>query len=247
MNDTGAKQRVLLAEGNRLIYPVRRDVLTQSGYRVEEVADGIGAVAAAAAQPYTLILMDPNLPKLDGLEATRRIRRLPRPRGEVPILGMSPAAGDKDRCLGAGMDGFLVKPLGRVALLEAVSLWGDASEDAAPPLLSRRTIAQLEEDVGPERLPDILRTFLTETNRRLRLLAARVEARDAGGVAEEAHALKGSTGTFGAMALRQTAFEIEQAGRIGDLERIGQLIPELDRLAGETCGLLRAEYPFLPP
>lgn len=256
MNETDANNRILLVEGSRLIYPVQRAMLTQVGYRVDEAADGLGALEAAA-QPYALILIDIYLPDLDGIETARRIRRLPHLRGQVPILAMSPVSGDEDRCLAAGMDGLLVKPLGRAALLEAVALWVEAAKDSArdtepwsgvvPPLLNRRTIGQLEEDVGTDLLPDILRSFLTDTKRRLGLLAARMKAGDAAGVANEAHSLKGSASTFGATALRRTAFEIEQAGRIGDLEQIGRLLPKLDRLAEETCGLLRAEYPFLSP
>jgi HPt (histidine-containing phosphotransfer) domain-containing protein len=126
--------------------------------------------------------------------------------------------------------------------------WGhEAPPGIAPPLLNRCTLRQLEEDVGPEHLPDILGTFLAETNRRLGQLAARVGAGDTQGAADEAHALKGSASTFGAMALRQTAFDMERAGRSGELERIVRLLPTLDRLAGETCELLCAEYPFIQP
>ena len=170
---------------------------------------------------------------------------------------MGSCARDRDLCLAAGMDGVIAMPMTQDQFREAVArclesrqdpAWGlDPQPGIAPPLLNRCTLRHLEEDVGPELLPDILRTFLIETDRRLGLLAARMGADNPGGVADEAHALKGSAGTFGAMSLRQTAFELEQAGRSGDLERIVQLVPELNRLAAETCVLLRAEYPFLAP
>jgi two-component system, sensor histidine kinase and response regulator len=263
LNDAAARYRILLAECATAAPPATADLLTRAGYAVDAVADGLAAVDLAGSHPYDLILidldLDPSPPGLDALETARRIRRLARPRGDVPILAIAGDrfAGLKDRCAAAGMDGCLARPIGLVALLEAVAHWVEASEDPAwgleprpgtvPPLLNRCTLTQLEEDVGTPLLPDILGTFLAESERRLGLLAARVAAGDAKGAADEAHALKGSAGTFGAMALRQAVFEMEQAGRAGDLGRVALLLPEIARLVGETCALLRAEYPFLAP
>jgi HPt (histidine-containing phosphotransfer) domain-containing protein len=199
------------------------------------------------------------MPGLDGVEATRRIRRLPQPAGDVPILAMtgSAIAQDKDRCYAAGMDGFLTKPIDRLELLEAVAHWVAAADDptwgltprpgTTAPLLNRRTLAQLEEDVGSDLMPEILTTFLREGERRLRLLQERVGAGDAAGAADQAHAIKGSAGTFGAMALRQAVHELEQVGRAGDAARVAALLPEVSRRMAATCDLLRADYPFLAP
>lgn len=257
MNRADAKHRILLVDADRTDGPAALAMLTRAGYAVDETTDGLCAVQAAAAQPYDLILMDLHPSGLDGLEATRRIRRLPHPRGDVPILALSPGSGaeDKDLCLAAGADGLLAQPVSQVGLLEAVAHWVESAEDpawglemrpgVAPPLINRCTLGQLEEDVGAELLPEILATFLVETERRLGLLAARAGAGDADGAAHEAHALKGGSGTFGAMALRQAAFEMEQAGRAGDRERIDLLLPGLQRLARETCALLRTLFPGL--
>ncbi len=257
MREADAKQRILLVEESCSSRVATRALLTLAGYAVDAVANGLAAMAAAGAQSYDLILMDLYLAGLDGLESARCIRRLPPPRGDATILIMSPIATDEHRCLAAGMDGFLPKPVTQVRLLATLAHWKAWSQDPAwgldprpriaPPLLSRRIIRQLEEDVGAELLPEILRTFLIETDRRMKRLVGRVDAGDARAVGDEAHTLKGSAGTFGALALCQTAFELEQAGRRGDLGRIGQLVPELNRLAGQTCNLLRDAYPFLAP
>jgi CheY-like chemotaxis protein/HPt (histidine-containing phosphotransfer) domain-containing protein len=234
-------------------------ILTQAGYAVDEAQDGLSAVQAAAARSYDLILMDLAMPELDGVEATRRIRRLPQPGAHVPILAMtgSAIAQDMDRCYAVGMDGFLTKPIDRLELLEAVAHWVAAANDPAwgleprpgvtAPLLNRRTLAQLEEDVGSELMPELLVTFIDEGARRLRLLEERVNAGDAAGAADQAHALKGSSGTFGAMALRQSVHDLEQLGRAGDAQRLAALMPEVHRRMAATCDLLRADYPFLAP
>lgn len=258
MTNVDAGQWILLAEDNRDERMLVREVLQRAGYAVDEAEDGAIALQAARARCYDLILMDLAMPGLDGVEATRQIRRLPQPHGDVPILAMTGTSitEDKDRCYAAGMDGFLAKPIERLALLEAVAHWAAVPADPAwgleprlgtsPPLLNRSALAQLEEDIGSELMPEILVTFVEETSRRLRLLEERVSAGDAAGAADQAHALKGSSGTFGAMALRQTIHEMEQAGRAGDLERLVALIPEALRRMAATCDLLRDDYPYLP-
>ncbi len=259
MNPSDARHRILLIEDSRTNRLLTAEVLTQADYAVDAVVDGPQAVAAAAERPYALILMDLTLPGLDGMEATRCIRRLPCPRGDVPILALTGtvAVTDRDRCFAAGMDGFLTKKSDPMALLEAVAHWVDAFEDptwgldecpgVTPPLLNRRTLAQLEDDLGAELLPEILITFIQETTRRLGLLEARVGAGDAAGAAGEAHALKGSAGTFGAMALRQAVHKMEQCGRAGDLAHLAALLPEVMRLGTVTCALLCAEYSSILP
>ncbi|WP_295430101.1 Hpt domain-containing protein [uncultured Thiodictyon sp.] len=254
MNPSDARRRILLIEDRRTGGLPDAAILAQAGYVVDAL-DGLEACAAAAQHPYALILMALGAADLDGvIEAARRIRRLPYPRGDVPILVLTGTLGetDRERCRAVGMDGFLTRSGEQEALLEAVAHWVEAADDptwgldARPgvtaPLLNRRTLAQLEEDLGAELLPEVLSTFLTETARRLGLLEARVGAGDAAGAADEAHALKGSAGTFGAMALRQAVDEMERSGRGGDAARLTALLPEVRRLVTTTCALLAAEY-----
>ena len=259
MSTADQRHRILLAEGSRSNRMLASQVLAQAGYAVDEVADGRSAVEAAAACRYDLILMDLAMPGLDAVEATRRIRRLPHPCGDVPILTMTEtsSAEDKDRCSAAGIDGFLSTATDRLDLLEAVTHWVEAADDptwglearpgVTPPLVNRRTLIQLEEDVGSDQLPEILSTFLLESERRVGLLEARVSASDPQGAADQAHALKGSAGTFGAMAFRQIVHELEKAGRAGECERLAALVPELRRVVAATSARLYADYPFLAP
>lgn len=259
MSTVDPRHRILLAEDRRSHRMPAGQVLAQAGYVVDEVADGLSAVQAAAACCYDLILMDLAMPELDAVEVTRRIRRLPHPRGDVPILTMTGTSGaqEKDRCFAAGIDGFLSAATDRLDLLEAVSHWVEAADDptwglearpgVTPPLVNRRTLVQLEEDVGSDQLSEILLTFLRESERRVSLLEARVSANDPQGAADQAHALKGSAGTFGAMELRKIVYDIEQAGRAGDGERLAALLPELRRVVAATGARLCVDYPFLAP
>jgi len=254
MNHSDARRRILLIENRCTDGLLDAAILAQAGYALDTL-DALEAFEAAAQHPYALILMAPEAADLDGvIEAARRIRQLPYPRGNVPILVLTGTLGetDRERCCAVGMDGFLTRPGEPEELLEAVAHWVEAADDptwgldARPgvtaPLLDRRTLAQLEDDLGAELLPEVLSTFLTETARRLGLLEARVCAGDALGAADEAHALKGSAGTFGAMALRQAVDEMERSGRSGDVARLTALLPEVRRLVTTTCALLAAEY-----
>ena len=254
MSQAELRRHILLAEDRRPGRMVAGPVLIQAGYCVDQAGDGAGAVEAAARQRYDLIVLDLAILGGGGVEAARRIRHLPYPHGDVPILGLTATSieQDKERCYTAGMDGLLGPPIDPLDLLEAVAHWVEAADDptrglearpgVTPPLLNRRTLVQLEEDVGSELFLDVIKTFLDESERRLGLLTERVGAGDAAGAADQAHALKGSAGTFGAMALRQCIHEMELAGRAADRERLVVLLPQVRSLLLATCDLLRLQY-----
>ncbi len=109
---------VLLAEDNPVNQKVATAILTRRGHRVQVAANGVQAVEMARGGGFDLILMDLHMPAMDGLEATRRIRELPPPVGATPIIAMTANAlsGDEERCLAAGMDGYLAKPVGAARL-----------------------------------------------------------------------------------------------------------------------------------
>jgi len=109
--DTG--HPVLVVEDNRINQKVIRRMLDRLGVPADVVSDGADAVDAVTENSYTLVLMDCQMPVLDGYEATRRIRKLPAPHGRVPIVAMTAGAmaGDRERCLQAGMDGYITKPI----------------------------------------------------------------------------------------------------------------------------------------
>jgi CheY-like chemotaxis protein len=101
-------------------------MLSKAGHRIDVVDDGARAVDALRAAAYDLVLMDVQMPGIDGLEATRRIRRLPGGRAGVPVIAITAnaMAGDEERCLEAGMNDYVTKPVDRARLLSKVVEWG---------------------------------------------------------------------------------------------------------------------------
>ncbi len=105
--------RILVAEDNHVNQAVLRAMLVQTGHRIDMVANGSEAVSAAMRLPYDLVLMDIQMPEMDGITATRKIRDLPGPVGQVPIIALTANAmkGDRERYLEAGMTDYVSKPI----------------------------------------------------------------------------------------------------------------------------------------
>ena len=156
----GRRARILVAEDVDVNREIARAILEAAGHVVDLVADGVEAVAAVRARRYGLVLMDVQMPGLDGLEATRRIRALPEPAGAVPIVGLTASAlpGHAAALREAGMDDHIVKPLRRDDLCAAVARWhGDRADapDPVPPL-DRATYDGLLDLVGPHKVRNLL-------------------------------------------------------------------------------------------
>jgi CheY-like chemotaxis protein len=129
--------RILLAEDNKVNQLVARRLLESRGHSVTVVADGRAAVSAAIAGAFDLVLMDVQMPEMDGLEATAEIRKLESGGRRLPIVAMTAHAmkGDRDRCLDAGMDGYVMKPVQPAELDRAIAAAMQApAAPAAPPI-----------------------------------------------------------------------------------------------------------------
>jgi two-component system sensor histidine kinase/response regulator len=120
--------RILLADDNPLNCRLAVLMLEKAGHAIDVVADGAAAIEAVRARPYDLVLMDVQMPGLDGLEATRRIRRLPIAQAGLPVIAITAnaMAGDDRRCFAAGMNDYVTKPIDRARLLSTVARWGSA-------------------------------------------------------------------------------------------------------------------------
>jgi PAS domain S-box-containing protein len=239
--------RVLLAEDSRSNQLVAAAILRRAGFSVEVAADGAEAVRRAAGGRYDLILMDMQMPGLDGVVATARIRTLPPPACEVPIVALTGSASpaDRDAAFAAGMNGHVAKPLDPMALLGAVdeALAGCqpermAAPDTDPPLLDRAALEELRGGIEPGRLPQLIAVFAEETEERLALLAAARAAGDTATLGRLAHALKSAAATFGAAALARRAGLIEEACRAGDAASADRLATGLDSLARRSLAAL---------
>jgi CheY-like chemotaxis protein len=120
-----SRARILVAEDVQVNQVIIERLLTRAGHHVTVVGDGAAALAALQTDPFDLVLMDMRMPVMDGLAATRAIRALDGPAGEIPILGLTANATPEDaaRCLEAGMNDHLIKPIDRMVLVNAVAKW----------------------------------------------------------------------------------------------------------------------------
>jgi CheY-like chemotaxis protein len=124
-----AALKILLADDNPVNCRLAMLMLEKAGHQIEVVNDGALAVEALVGKDYDLVLMDVQMPGVDGLEATRRIRALPGERARVPVIAITAdaMAGDEQRCLAAGMNDYVTKPIDRARLLGKVAQWGQAA------------------------------------------------------------------------------------------------------------------------
>ncbi|MCD6079389.1 MAG: multi-sensor hybrid histidine kinase, partial [Ramlibacter sp.] len=228
---------VLVADDNAVNLKVACAMLLKLGYEVLTATDGreaVEAVAHAAAHGERLdaILMDVNMPGVDGLQATRQIQAA-RGRASPPIIAVTAAASaeDRERCMEAGMDDYLTKPLQVAALAQALERWiagsrqsasgavagGEAAPAAEALLLDPARLAEFREydDEDLTMTREVLGLFLKDTPQRLQALDAAVASKDAEALATAAHALKGSAGNVGAMAIHEAASQLESLSKAG--------------------------------
>ncbi|MSR81880.1 MAG: response regulator [Candidatus Latescibacteria bacterium] len=237
-----APLRLLVVEDNPFNQLVARGYLQQAGHRVEVAADGRLALERIAAEVFDAVLMDVQMPELDGYETTRPIRRLEGARGgHLPIIGLSArtAPEDRQRCLDAGMDGYLAKPINRAQLLAALAaLSGRQSAvlpekntaTAAGAVLDPVVLANLQEweREGHLSLAEFVQVFAEDGGRRLRALRQAAAAGEAERVKREAHALKGASRELGAGRLAGLCQQVEELGIAGVMEEIGALLDEVE-------------------
>ena len=247
--------RVLLAEDNLVNQRLALRLLEKLGHTVAVAPNGQEALEAAAREAFDLILMDVQMPVVDGIEATGRIRRAEAATGRhVPIIALTAHAmkGDRERCLAAGMDGYLSKPI-QAAELAGV-LAGVAAGPAGTSAESDRRANSGVFDLGSalsrldgdrDLLQDVAGMFLAESPAMLEKVRAAVAAGDARALLTSAHALKGSASTFSAHPLVEAALALEQMGRKGDLADAGPALAALEREAARFRQTLLAFFP--PP
>ncbi|MCO4249598.1 response regulator [Pseudarthrobacter raffinosi] len=249
--------RIRVVEDNEVNQLVARATVTKFGYAVDVVADGAEAVAATASTRYAAVLMDCHMPVMDGFEATRVIRRRDGGASHLPIIAMTAGAldGDRERCLAAGMDDYLSKPVDAAELEAALARWvpEQATERSAPPeptapqreeapqllavtggrppALDADRLAMLR-DLGPEDglglLPATTEAFRKDVPARLAALREAVTNGGGPALAQAAHALKGAAANIGATAVASLSGELEDMGRSGKLDGGRQLVSRLE-------------------
>jgi PAS domain S-box-containing protein len=245
------RARILVVEDNAVNQFVAVKMIEKLGSRADVAGNGNEALVALRSIPYDLVLMDCQMPEMDGFEATRRIRSGEAGQGCVrtPVIAMTARAmqGDRERCLASGMNDYIPKPVDPILVAQVLERWlrheagvpaNDTvrtpvlPDDAAAPVFDRTALDdRLMGDA--DAIAGIVDVFLEDTPRRIKALKGYAAAGDLESVWREAHSIKGAAAGIGGEALRRAAFEIEKAGREGDAERLVAMALRLENRFAE--------------
>ena len=263
-NKAYTQARLLLAEDNEVNQKVAVRMLERLGYRTDVAKDGLEALEALQNSSYAAVLMDCQMPNMDGYEATAEIRRQEKEiGGHVPIIAMTANAlqGDREKALEAGMDDYIAKPVRAGELDEFLKRWVFQEPEPVTPqtngfifhaeggkrVLDPATLENLR-DLQQEGKPDILqelaRLFLKDAADHIEDLEKAVDSGDAPSVYRLAHTLKGSSGNIGAERMFEPCQALEEEGRSGDLKEAREL---LGRLRKEFIGVRAILEMFISP
>ncbi len=243
--------RILLAEDSKANQLIASAMLQQEGCLVDVVENGSEAIAAVAQHHYAAVLMDLRMPVVDGLAATREIRKT-HSKEQLPIIALTANVfgSDVDRCLDAGMNDFMGKPVNRRKLSSILSHWiygaSEQSEGADPhsetevgDFIDRSLLEQLRQDTSDEAVEIILKAFEAELTGFVAQLqsfdgSATPTAAELGHLREYAHRCKSSAGYCGATHIQALAASLEKACSDNALDRVTELLPQLVVCAEKT-------------
>ncbi len=238
--DRKGKIRILLAEDNVVNQKLAERTLEKSGYRVDTVSNGKEAVKILESVPYDLVLMDVNMPEMDGFEATRIIRNPDSKclNHNIPIIAITAHAmkGDREECLKSGMNDYISKPVQRNELFGAIDrLFSvpsdmqktDKTEADEKDIFDRKRL--LEGIDGDEDfLKEMLDIYIQDTGEKLEKLKEAIQENDAFKVEQDAHSVKGASANIFAYKMQHTASEMEKAGKNHDINHAGELLSEME-------------------
>ena len=259
LRERGAtRARILLAEDNPVNQKVAARMLEKLGYRADVAANGREALEALSLVRYEAVLMDVQMPEMDGYATTAEIRRREAASGRrTPIIAMTANAmqGDREKALEAGMDDYVAKPVVLETLESALGRWvvgadeasanvseagyGFGEVDPEKPALDRSVLAglrDLQEEGEPDVLHELIGLFLADVPPQLVVLREAVEVSDARSVERIAHTLKGSCGSMGTTRMAAIGAELMDAARSEDLTAAPRLLFALE----EEFGRVRA-------
>jgi CheY-like chemotaxis protein len=259
-----------LVEDNPVNQEVNTELLKSLGCEVKLATTGWEAIAAFERTRYDLILMDCQMPELDGIEATKRIRQQEALAGtetRTPIVALTAHAFEEDRqrCFAAGMDDYLSKPLTMDQLTATLKRWlppaalaAPAEPDATPPQVgpsksdapsaplsaeaSPSPLIALRDQAGAKVVVSVVNTYLSSTPKQLTALREALDRSDAVVVQRTAHSLKSSSAIVGGAALSAVCRELERIGKEGELDTAGGLLAEAELAFTALEMSLRTEF-----
>jgi signal transduction histidine kinase/DNA-binding response OmpR family regulator len=252
--------RILLAEDNAINQKVALRLLERLGFGADVVGDGRQALARLDHTAYDVILMDVQMPEMDGLEASRAIcaRWVASERPRIIAMTAEAMQGDRDKCLAAGMDDYIVKPVTLDRLAAALAKCrplaaATAPEAAATPPVEKQRIAadtaldrdvldQLREDLGgTAALREVIRSFLDQTPSVLSALRDAAARADVPSICRAAHMIKGTSSILGARELSEQCAEIERVGQTGCIVDAGSRVIAVEASYRTIEAALKAE------
>lgn len=222
---------VLMVEDHPVNQKVLAHQLAHLGVTSTLATQGAEALDKLSTASFDLILMDWQMPEMDGLEATRRIRALPGAAGRVPIIALTANAssGFRETCLAAGANDYLAKPYSEAALAEVLAQWLPVDESSPEPLFDPGHLAARYP--GNTTLSDELaHMFVQTTADSLATLNAALARKDMHAIRREAHALRGAAASIGAVRIAEHAGQLETLVAEGDLTQAAEALDALDRL-----------------
>jgi two-component system, sensor histidine kinase and response regulator len=251
--ESRTSMRVLLAEDNPVNQQVAVAMLVKRGHEVHVAGNGREAVDAVRQRNYDVVLMDIQMPEMDGFEATHAIRALAKGK-DLPIIGLTAHAlsGERERCLSHGMTDYLAKPFKAhelFALVEGTAASKQPAADepvSAPPVDLEGFRTTLREAGAESALYSIIDTFVRQAPDRLAALAGAVASGTSVEIAKAAHVYRGAAATIGARELAGLLERVETAARNGDVEEANAVFELLSPIAHNVTDYLRQQRALLP-
>ena len=238
------KFKILLAEDNLINQKVTIKILNTFGFNVSAVADGFEAVNAVSKDNFDLILMDLQMPNVDGFAATEKIRSFQNSKRDIPIIALTAHAlmGDKEKCLNAGMTDYISKPVSGQELVKKIDVLLDIRKDESrvndmqvknSPVLDKDRLKNVS--LGDEEFEkDLLMSFLSDLDDKYKYLTDLLGEHDLVKIVETVHSIKGSSYSIGAVKVGDEAYAIELSGKNNDWVNVNARIEKFNKIIQET-------------
>ncbi len=246
--------RILLAEDNAMNQKVALRLLEQLGYRADVATNGVEAIEALERQPYDVVLMDVQMPELDGLDATRQIcERWPEEtRPHIIAMTANALPEDREACFAAGMNDYVAKPIRAEELVSALKRAkplanGDVGAAAVGYVsLDDAALGSLRDLGGDEFLSEVIDAFLADAPALIATLRSSLDEKSSEELRRAAHTLKSNGATLGAQEFAELCLALEQQARAGELDGAAGLVDRIEheyRPLEEALSALRSESP----
>ncbi len=245
LKEERGKFKILLAEDNLINQKVALRILKFAGYNSSPVNNGLEAVVAVREGEFDVVLMDVQMPEMDGFTATKMIRHLSNPKNKIPIIAITAHAlmGDKERCIDAGMNDYVTKPIISEQLLMIIDKWlgldkiilaeknePEENEDPIFDLIVLEKMSMGDKDFQKE----LLHSFIDDMDERFKKLDDYVKVKDLEKITNEAHTIKGASYSVGAKKIGDEALGIELSSKQNDIENIFGRMDVLNKAIEDT-------------